>query len=54
MDEPLTNLDRAQDVVPRRGRFRSGDPIRPRINAGRAVLFDVDSGPQGRLPLATH
>jgi multiple sugar transport system ATP-binding protein len=41
-------------VIPRRSSFRPGDPIQPRINAGRAVLFDVDSAPQGRKPLATR
>ncbi len=28
-------------VIPRRGTFRPGDRIRPRINAARAVFFDV-------------
>jgi multiple sugar transport system ATP-binding protein len=41
-------------VIPRRGNFRPGDAIRPRINAARAVLFDVDSGPQGRQPPLMH
>jgi multiple sugar transport system ATP-binding protein len=32
-------------VIPRRGTVRPGDRIRPRINAARAVLFDVDPDP---------
>jgi multiple sugar transport system ATP-binding protein len=32
-------------VIPRRGAIRPGDRIRPRINAARAVLFDVDPDP---------
>jgi multiple sugar transport system ATP-binding protein len=30
-------------VIPRRGSIRPGDRLLPRINAARAVLFDVDS-----------
>jgi multiple sugar transport system ATP-binding protein len=40
-------------VVPRRGTIRPGDRILPRIDAARAVLFDVDSEPvhrPSRLP----
>jgi multiple sugar transport system ATP-binding protein len=32
-------------VVPRRGGFRPGDRVQPRINAARAVLFDVEPDP---------
>jgi multiple sugar transport system ATP-binding protein len=32
-------------VIPRRGAFHPGDRIHPRINAARAVLFDVESDP---------
>jgi multiple sugar transport system ATP-binding protein len=35
-------------VVPRRGTFRPGDRVRPRIDATRAVFFDVDSEPVNR------
>jgi len=36
-------------VVPRRGTIRPGDRVFPRINAARAVLFDVDSEPPRRV-----
>jgi multiple sugar transport system ATP-binding protein len=32
-------------VIPRRGTIRPGDRVRPRVDAARAVLFDVDPGP---------
>jgi len=36
-------------VVPRRGTLCPGDRVRPRIDATRAVFFDVDSEPVNRL-----
>jgi multiple sugar transport system ATP-binding protein len=37
-------------VVPRRGTIRPGDRLRPRIDASRAVLFDLDSRPHDLDP----
>jgi hypothetical protein len=34
---------RVHIMIPRRGQLRPGDRIRPRIDAARAVLFDVGS-----------
>jgi multiple sugar transport system ATP-binding protein len=36
-------------VIPRRGTIRPGDRIRPRINAARAVLFDLPPSPGGSV-----
>lgn len=36
-------------VIPRRGTFQPGDSLRPRIHAARAVLFDLDAGPEQRM-----
>jgi multiple sugar transport system ATP-binding protein len=40
---------RVHIVVPRRSPLRPGDRIHPRINAARALLFDVESGPDARI-----